>query len=516
MAIRVYNTLTRNKETFVPSNPEEVRVYVCGITPYSESHIGHSRFAVFWDVVRRYLEYRGHHVLMVQNLTDVEDKLIEASREERKPPMVIARRYAKQFNKDVARLGVVPAQLQPRASEHIDDIIAMIEVLVEKGHAYVVSGDVYFEVNSFRNYGKLSGRQAGDVMAGARVEVDERKHDPRDFALWKAAKPGEPSWPSPWGAGRPGWHIECSAMSLKYLGKNFDFHGGGTDLIFPHHENEIAQSEAFLGAPEFARYWVHHEMLNLRQEKMSKSLGNVVTMKAVLDRFPGPAVRHFLLSTHYRKILEFGFEILADATKGWQRLQKSASDAASYLWAFGWRSRPGKEDAAAKESSLAKKTRDARVAFEEFMDDDFNTAGAIGVLFDFAREINTTAASLSFNNTSKQEMDAFGAAVSTLLEIGGVLGLVEKPRFEPSEIAKRVRPAWSKWTGRTMLSSRNPARELREMVRDLAVMREEARAQKRWPVADGIRNELAASGIILEDARNGYRWRPEVGEVWKS
>ncbi len=515
MAIRVYNTLTRKKETFTPSNPDAVRVYVCGITPYSESHIGHSRFAVFWDVVRRYLEYKGHHVLMVQNLTDVEDKLIVASREERKPPMVIARRYSNQFNKDLARLGVMPAQLQPRASEHIDDIIPMIKALVEKGHAYAVSGDVYFDVNSFPGYGKLSGRQAGDVMAGARVDVDERKRDPRDFALWKAAKPGEPSWPSPWGAGRPGWHIECSAMSLKYLGRNFDFHGGGTDLIFPHHENEIAQSEAFLGAPEFARYWVHHEMLNLRQEKMSKSLGNVVTMRAVLDRFPGPAVRYFLLSTHYRKILEFGFELLAEATKGWERLQKSTSDAASYLWALGWRSRPATKIAPAIESGLARNAREARAAFEEFMDDDFNTAGAVGVLFDLATKINTAAASLSFNNTSKQETDAFGAAVGTLLELGGVLGLVEKPRFEPSEIAKRVRPVWSKWTGRTTPPSRSPARELREMVRDLAFMRQDARAKKQWPVADGIRNELGAAGIVLEDSRNGYRWRPEVGEVWK-
>jgi len=509
MAIKVYNTLTRKKEAFAPSNPDAVRVYVCGITPYAESHIGHSRFAVFWDVVRRYFEYKGQRVLMVQNFTDVEDKLIEASRQEGKPPMAIANGHIKQFNKDLARLGVEPAQLQPRASEHIDEIIGMIKVLVEKRNAYVVDGDVYFDVNSFRSYGKLSGRDAGDVLAGARVDIDERKRDPRDFALWKAAKPGEPSWPSPWGNGRPGWHIECSVMSLKYLGKNFDFHGGGTDLIFPHHENEIAQSEAFLGAPEFARFWVHHEMINMRAEKMSKSLGNVVTMTTVLDRFPGPAVRFFLLSTHYRKILEFSFEILAEATKGWQRLQKSASDAASYLWAYGWRSPP--TGAKALDGRLAAKTREARASFESFMDDDFNTAAATGVLFDLAREINTGAVSLSFNNTSKPEMDSFGGAVSALTELGDVLGLVNKPRFEPSETAKRVRPLLSKWAGRTALASGNPARELREMVRELAVLRENARAAKSWAVADGIRNELQASGIILEDSRNGYRWRPEVG-----
>lgn len=514
MAIRVYNTLTRRKDEFAPSSPEAVKIYVCGITPYAESHIGHSRFVVFWDVVRRYFEYKGRRVLMVQNFTDVEDKLIEASRQEGKPPMEIAKAHIKQFKRDLARLGVEPAQLQPKASEHIDDIIEMITGLVNKGHAYAVDGDVYFDVNSFRTYGKLSGRGASDVMAEARVDVDERKRDPRDFALWKAAKPGEPSWPSPWGAGRPGWHIECSAMSLKYLGKNFDFHGGGTDLIFPHHENEIAQSEAYLGAPEFARFWVHHEMVNIRDKKMSKSLGNTVTMKAVLDQFPGPAVRFFLLSTHYRKILEFSSEILAEATKGWQRLQKSTGDAASYLWAYGWRDRSTGH--LTDRGGLAEKARATRVAFEEAMDDDFNTAAAVGVLFDLARDVNTAASSLSFDNTPKAEMDGFGVAVSVVAELGDVLGLVRKPRFEPLAMSGRVRPVWAKWTGKTGPLSKSPARDLREMVRELAVMRQNARAAKSWAVADSIRNELQASGIVLEDSRSGYRWRPEVGETWRS
>jgi cysteinyl-tRNA synthetase len=513
VAIRVYNTLSRRKEEFRPGDPSRVRIYVCGITPYATSHIGHSRFAILWDTIRRYLEYKGYGVVMVQNFTDVEDKLIEASREIGKPAMEIARKYIKEFLRDTKALGVKPPQFQPRASDHMDDIVAMVKGLIEKGYAYEVDGDVYFEVDTFPGYGKLSGRDSEDVRAGARVEVDERKRDPRDFALWKAAKPGEPAWPSPWGPGRPGWHIECSVMSLKYLGESFDLHGGGTDLIFPHHENEIAQSEAYLGGERFARMWVHHEMLNIRSEKMSKSLGNIVTMHEVLEKFPGPAVRFFQLSTHYRKILEFSFDLVLDAGRGWRRLQKSVSEGAAYLWAAGHRrSRRG---AGLGSTALGQAVQRARQRFEEAMDDDFNTAEAIGVLFDLSHDANAAFSGVSFRDPQSPDMNAFAVAIDLLVELGGVLGIVSKPRFEPKALLSRVAPVFGMWSAQGSLTGRWVAPMLRSEVQKIVDIRDEARAKKAWDVADRIRGDLAQAGITVEDSKSGSRWRPEVEEIWR-
>lgn len=508
MAIRVHNTLTKTKEEFRPEDPKNVRIYVCGITPYAASHIGHSRFSILWDVIRNYLEYRGYGVSMVQNFTDVEDKLIEASRESGRPAMEIARKHIRGFLRDMKDLGVKPAHYQPRASDHIEDIIQMIKRIIERGHAYVIDGDVYFDVNSLPGYGKLSGRSRDDVQAGARVDVDARKKDPRDFAVWKAAKPGEPAWPSPWGPGRPGWHIECSAMSLKYLGEDFDFHGGGTDLIFPHHENEIAQSEAYLGGPRFARIWVHHEMLNLRAQKMSKSLGNIVSIREVLDRFPGPAVRLFVLSTHYRKILEFSMELLEESTKGWQRLQKTVNDATAQLWAAGWRkpvkSVPGSGGILAT----------SRARFEEAMDDDFNTAQAIGVLFDLARDINTMLSSLGSNDDT-QKLNEIGMAVDLLILLGGVLGVVKKPRIDVAGVLQQVTLVYEKWTEKPAAKVGPAPKRLREAVNELLRLREQARKNKEWAKSDGIRKDLAAAGIRVDDSKIGSRWRPEVKSAWQ-
>ena len=505
MGIRVYNTLTRQKEEFRPEDPNNVRIYVCGITPYAASHVGHSRFLILWDAIRRYLEYKGYGVSMVQNFTDVEDKLIEAGRSTGRAPMDIAKKHIREFTQAARQLGIKPAEFQPRASEHMHEIVDMIKVIMQRGHAYEVDGDVYFSVGSFEGYGKLSGRDAEDVMAGARIEVDRRKRDPRDFALWKAARPGEPSWPSPWGRGRPGWHIECSAMSLEYLGENFEFHGGGTDLIFPHHENEIAQSETYLGCPRFAKYWVHHEMLSLKQEKMSKSIGNIVDLRYVLDRFPGAAVRFFVLSTHYRKILEFSMELLEEATKGWQRLQKSAADASAYLWAIGWRKprRPTQPD---------EQVESFRKRFEDAMDDDFNTAQASGVVFEISRAVNSLQSEIA-NEQSGAKLNTLGEMVDLLFVLGGVLGIVRKPRFYPKKMLGEVTPVYEKWTGKKLEQAGTSRDRLVPAVDELAALRDEARLRKDWAVSDGIRKELAQAGIRIDDSRHGSRWRPEVSDA---
>ncbi len=299
MGIQIYNTLHGQKEAFVPVTPNNVNMYACGVTVYDYCHIGHARSAMVFDVIRNYLEYRNYEVTFVKNFTDVDDNIIKRALEEGIPAQEVAEKYIEAHNEDMKRLGIRPADIEPKATEHIEDMLRMISVLVEKEVAYPVAGDVYFSVKKFSNYGKLSGRNIEDMQAGARIEVDERKQDPLDFALWKASKPGEPAWESPWGPGRPGWHIECSAMSCKYLGDTFDIHGGGKDLIFPHHENEIAQAEAFTGKP-FANYWIHNGFLSINQEKMSKSLGNFFTIREVLEKFSPETIRFLMLSTHYR------------------------------------------------------------------------------------------------------------------------------------------------------------------------------------------------------------------------
>ncbi|MDA8228900.1 MAG: cysteine--tRNA ligase, partial [Desulfitobacterium hafniense] len=304
MSLKLYNTMTRQKEKFQPRESGKVAMYACGPTTYNFFHAGNARMLVVFDMIRRYLMYKGYEVLYVQNFTDVDDKIIQRAQEEGMDPLKLAQKYINEYFKDAQALNILPATIHPKATEHIPEMIAIIEELIDKNLAYEVDGDVYFAVNAFSGYGKLSGRSLEDMQAGARIEVDERKRFPMDFALWKKAKAGEPAWESPWGIGRPGWHIECTAMSLKYLGQGFDIHGGGGDLVFPHHENEIAQSEGYLGGKTFARYWMHNAFITVKQEKMSKSLGNFFTVREILEHFPGEVVRFYLLSTHYRSPLD--------------------------------------------------------------------------------------------------------------------------------------------------------------------------------------------------------------------
>jgi cysteinyl-tRNA synthetase len=322
MSIRVYNTLSRSKEEFVPREPGKVSIYSCGVTPYDFAHIGNARPPVFWDCVRRFLTYRGYQVTYIQNFTDVDDKIINRSKQLGREPLKLAEEFAKIYLEDLQALGVMPADRFPKVSEHIPEIIEMIGVLINKGHAYELNGDVYYSVSSFKEYGKLSGRALEDLQAGARVEVNEAKRDPMDFALWKASKPGEIFWQSPWGPGRPGWHIECSAMSIKYLGAGFDMHGGGEDLVFPHHENEIAQSEAYLDS-QFVKYWLHNAFITVGGERMGKSVGNFSTIRDVRGKFPPKVIRFWFVGTHYRNPISFGEEELTTAAKGLERLENA-------------------------------------------------------------------------------------------------------------------------------------------------------------------------------------------------
>ncbi|HWR38766.1 MAG TPA: cysteine--tRNA ligase [Patescibacteria group bacterium] len=479
MTLKVFNTLTRQKEEFVPLVPGKVGMYVCGVTPYNHPHIGNARPYITWDVIRRYLEHVGYEVTHVQNFTDIDDKIINTAKAENVSWDVIANRYIAAYYEVMDQLNIRRAHLYPRVSTHIPDIIAMIARLEEKGHAYTVDGDVYYRVESFADYGKLSGRSLEDMQAGARVDVDERKQHPMDFALWKSAKPGEPAWESPWGPGRPGWHIECSVMSHKYLGSRFDFHGGGSDLIFPHHENEIAQSEAFSGEVPFVQYWLHNGFITLNEEKMSKSLGNFFLVKEILEHFPAEVVRFFVLSTHYRSPLDFSNERLAEATRSLERL-KNALGNLRYLL-----TRAVDVPATAEAQSLQMATDNARKEFAAAMDDDFNTALAISVLFGLAKEINiyhnkvVTGLVEAEAATVKQVMAAFG-------EMAEILGVLSGGAGEAASGDDQLAVA------------------LMDIILEI---RQEARKKKDWGTADQIRDRLGELGIVMEDSPQGVRWK---------
>ncbi len=477
--IRVYNTLTKQKEEFVPREPGRVSIYVCGVTPYNHPHIGNARPFITWDVIRRYLEYRGFEVQHVQNFTDIDDKIINVAQKEGRKWQEIADRYIEAYFKDMDALHIKRAHVYPRVSEHIAEIIDVVQTLVDRGYAYVMDGDVYYEVNKFDGYGKLSGRILEDMKAGARVDVNDRKKNPMDFALWKAAKPGEPSWQSPWGFGRPGWHIECSAMSLKYLGTGFDFHGGGSDLIFPHHENEIAQSEACTGEC-FARYWLHNGFITVNEEKMSKSLGNFFLVRDVLTHFDPEVLRFFVLSTHYRSPLDFSDDKLAEASRALGRLQNTLEAVRGYT-KQRVATRPAQTDAATEK--LEQVIDKARVDFCTAMDDDFNTAQAIAVLFDLTRDINTFIGNSrpvpepEFKYLMTQAEDIF-------MELGGILGLFAKKEDHDANL------------------------ELVENLMQLVInIRQQARQNKDWTTADLIRDCLQQMGIIIEDTPQGPRWK---------
>ena len=490
MALRVYNTLTGNKDVFVPLEPGKVGMYVCGVTVYDYCHIGHARANVVFDVIYRYLSYSGYDVTYVRNYTDIDDKIINRANKEGLDYRVIADQYIKAFDEDMERLGLAKPTVEPKATDHIGNIIAVIEKLITKGHAYESEGDVYFAVESFPGYLKLSGRNLEDMQAGARVEVDERKRNPMDFALWKASKPGEPSWDSPWGKGRPGWHIECSAMSVKYLGQTFDFHGGGKDLVFPHHENEIAQSEAAHGKP-FARYWLHNGFVNINSEKMSKSLGNFFTIRDVLENFDPETLRFFILSAHYRSPIDFSDQNVNEARSGLERIYSclAAMDAAlaSAQIPAGYSGENAAHEAA---SELTEKADSLITRFREAMDDDFNTAQALGTLFDTIRATNRFLADRDCS--AREDLNLISRVRTVFEEIGDVLGLFN---HNPVTWLEGIRSAKSE---QLEISTK----EIEQLIQERAA----ARKNKDFKRGDEIRDMLLQKGIQLLDSPQGTTW----------
>ncbi len=450
MALRVYNTLTGEKELCVPLIPGKAGMYVCGVTVYDYCHIGHARAGVVFDIIFRYLKYAGYDVTYVRNYTDIDDKIINRANQEGTDYRTIADRYIQAFDEDMARLGLAKPTVEPKATDHIGGIIAIIEALIAKGHAYVSDGDVYYAVETFPDYLKLSGRNLEDMQAGARVEVGDKKRHPMDFALWKGSKPGEPWWQSPWGEGRPGWHIECSAMSMEFLGKTFDIHGGGKDLVFPHHENEIAQSEAANGC-QFVRYWLHNGFVNINAEKMSKSLGNFFTIRDVLKSFDGETVRFFMLRVHYRRPFNYSDAGLEDARTGLKRLYTALHAVPPTDVALDW-------------------DQPFAARFKAAMDNDFSTPEAVATLFDLATEVNRT-----------QSTELSGL----LKRLGGCLGLLQG---DPQRYLQ---------TGAVLDEA---------AIQVLIAQRAAAKVAKNFGEADRIRQELLAQGIALKDSPAGTTW----------
>lgn len=469
MTIRVYNTLTKEKETFVPIEDGKVRMYACGPTVYNYIHVGNGRMTVVFDVIRRYFEYRGYEVTYVHNFTDVDDKMIKAANEMGITVLDVAEKFIHEYLTDLKSLGVKRAHVNPRVTEHIPEIIDFIQGLIDKGLAYEVEGDVYYRVLKFQDYGKLSRQPIEDLLSGARVEIGENKENPLDFALWKSAKPGEIYWESPWGKGRPGWHIECSAMAMKYLGETFDIHGGGRDLCFPHHENEIAQSEGLTGKP-LAHYWIHNGFVNIDNEKMSKSLGNFVLVRDAIKAFGGPVLRFFYLSTHYRNPINYSPEILEAAKNGLERMRTAYQNILHIRSLFAADEKDGLIG-----DEVQQTLERLRLQFIEAMDDDFNTADAISVIFELTKWINTYIAAQKF---VKAEVEAF---IQLFEELTDVLGIELNVKDE-------------------MLDH-----EIEALIEE----RNQARIQRNFARADEIRDLLKAKGIILEDTPQGVRYRRE-------
>ncbi|MED1746042.1 cysteine--tRNA ligase [Brevibacillus borstelensis] len=466
MSIQFTNTLTKQKEAFVPLEPGKVKMYVCGPTVYNYIHIGNARPVIVFDTLRRYLKYRGYEVTFVQNITDVDDKLIRKANEEGITVKEVADRYTDAFNEDLRSLNILPPDIQPRVMQTIPEIIQFIEGLIEKGYAYDSEGDVYFRTGRFTEYGKLSHQPLDELQAGARVEINEKKENPLDFALWKAAKPGEVSWSSPWGEGRPGWHIECSAMALKFLGDQIDIHAGGTDLVFPHHENEIAQSECFTGKV-FARYWLHNGMLNINNEKMSKSLGNFILARDLIQHYGGELIRFFMLQGHYRNPINFSDDLLEQAANGLERIKTAYANLRHRLET----ARPQEPNGLAEEQTRT--ISQLRENFIAEMDDDLNTANAITVVYEVVKEANLY---LRNQNVGREQVEQY---LSLLTELTSVLGvqLEQAEELLDSEVE-------------ALIEERTEARRLRNFAR-----------------ADEIRDLLSEKGIVLEDTPQGVRWR---------
>lgn len=527
--MRIYNTLSGKKEELIPLNTPELTMYVCGPTTYNYIHLGNARPLVVFDTVRRYLEFTGLKVTYAQNFTDVDDKIINRAREEGEDPIKLAERYIGEYFKDADALGIRRADVYPRASQHIEDMIKVISVLIDRDYAYEMQGDVYYRVRAFKEYGKLSGRSLDDMLAGARIEVDERKHDPMDFALWKKAKPGEPFWDSPWGKGRPGWHIECSAMSTKYLGETVDIHGGGNDLIFPHHENEIAQAEAYTGKP-FVRYWMHNGFITINNEKMSKSLGNFFILRDVLKKYSGDVVRYYLIATHYRSPLDFDHEKLEEARKALGRLKTTFTLAQEFIEAG--QELEAQPDAA--DQDFMAEVREQEEKFIAAMEDDFNTARALGYLFEMSHTINAFVASADRQIPSSRA--AVRTALGILKQLGDILGIFMEQTREEKPVAddllnlllilrKKARQEKNfsladsirDFLGQLQITIEDTADGSRfryeevpeegSLIEYLLKMREEAKAGKDYEQADFIRDKLKNTGIIIEDTHEGARWK---------
>ncbi|TAN44088.1 MAG: cysteine--tRNA ligase [Nitrospirae bacterium] len=486
--MKVFNTMSGRKEDFVPFVKNRVGIYACGVTVYDYCHIGHARSAIVFDVMVRYLRHKSFDVKYVRNFTDIDDKIIRRANEEGSAWDAVASKYIDEYYRDMDMLGIARADIEPKATEHIHEMINVIKALVEKGAAYAAAegenSSVYFAVEKFGEYGKLSKKEQKDLLAGARVDVDGRKKNPMDFALWKASKEGEPWWESPWGKGRPGWHIECTAMAIKHLGESIDIHGGGADLIFPHHENEIAQSEAFTGKP-FAKYWMHNGFITIDKEKMSKSLGNFFTIRDILDRYDAEVVRLFVLSSHYRNPIEFSHEQLRDAESSLDRVYSTIARTEDFLVS----------DVSSKKAVQTAEFEDFLVKFnglfEEAMDDDFNTALAIGHMFEFVREINKFL-------DAKPHGDAAKALAAKAKEVmataGGVLNLFGRTPLQ--------------WNVDLLRSKRIELSE-QQIVQKIAA-RQDARQNKDWAMADAVRKELEEKGILLEDKKEGTDWKVKI------
>lgn len=489
MTIKVYNTLTRRKEILEPETPGKIRMYVCGPTVYDSCHIGHARSVVVFDVIYRYLGQRGYDVFYVRNFTDVDDKIINRARELGMSPDEVADKYINEFHRDMESLNMSPPDLEPLATGHISQIIRIVRILEEKGYAYQKDGDVFFAVSRWPDYGRLSGRRLDEMEAGARVEVDQRKENPFDFVLWKASKPGEPAWDSPWGRGRPGWHIECSAMSAQYLGETFDIHGGGKDLIFPHHENEIAQSEAAFGRP-FVRYWVHNGFININQEKMSKSLGNFLVIKDIVKAWHPEALRLFLLSNHYRSPLDYTEQAMHEAASALDKIYGLLFRL--YECFDQWPPSHGSGPDLRENSG-----GDLWQRFCEAMDDDFNTARGIGILFEAVRLLN--------RKIDEQGQDAVAGGegdlrlVTDIISIGKVMGLMSD---DPRLYFERRKQAVLQTCG---IDEHWISEKIRE--------RTEARKARDFARADAIRDELSQLNIVLEDRPEGTIWKHGDGKT---
>ena len=465
--MKLYNTLTRKKEEFVPLVPGEVKMYVCGPTVYNFFHIGNGRTFIVFDTVRRYLEYRGYKVKFIQNFTDIDDKMIKRANEENITVKEVGNKYIKEYYTDADALNIERATVNPRATEYIDDIIEFVSALIEKGYAYEVDGDVYFRTKKFDGYGKLSGKNIEELQVGAsqRVSLDERKEDPMDFAIWKAQKPGEPAWKCPWGMGRPGWHIECSCMAKKLLGDTIDIHAGGMDLEFPHHENEIAQSEALTGKP-FANYWLHSAYVMVDKQKMSKSLNNFFTARDVLKEYDSDVIRFFMLSAHYRTQINFSKELLDSAKASVERLYNTIGNLENLI------DEVSRENMNEEEKDYIDSLNKYREKYIQKMDDDFNTADAITVLFELSKDLNT-----NLNANSSKEV--VSKALGVLRELGAPLGILQK----------------------------STKGSLEDEIEALIEARQKARKEKNFAEADKIRDDLKARGIVLEDTPQGVRWK---------